>query len=240
MDMGRAVLIGLLAVLALPVTAPARAETPPDAPASGGAARGSRAAAREEAESPSADERTHKTDFLYLEGETGPAYVGLDTFNVKRGLVPWTVRRDDVGAFVGAAAGLKLIFLSVGPHFRVGHFRDWDLWTLDLDLGWHAPLGNVEPFLRLGGGYARLGRAFDSSGVTVKVEGYNLRLAMGADYFVARNLSVGASISGEILGLHRPGVDLNSQDGVLNDLYKFDGASAGLGVTGAAVLGLHL
>ena len=71
-----AVLMGLLAVLVVLVTTPAHAEAPPDTPASGGASRGPRAAAREEDQSPSAGEKEHKTDFLYLEGETGAAYGG--------------------------------------------------------------------------------------------------------------------------------------------------------------------
>ena len=60
------------------------------------------------------------------------------------------------------------------------------------------------------------------------------------DYFATQNVSIGASLSGEVLGMHRAGVDLNSQDGLVNDLYKFDGASAGLGITGALGVGLHL
>jgi len=33
------------------------------------------------------------------------------------------------------------LFFSLGPHFRMAHFRDWDLWTLNLDVQWLAPLG---------------------------------------------------------------------------------------------------
>ncbi len=188
-------------------------------------------------------ERKPRLDVFYLEAETGAQYIALQSLRVKRDVVPTTVRRDDVGAFVGAATGFKLVFLTLGPHFRAGHFHDWDLWTLNLDLGFHAPLGPVEPFLRLEGGYARLGRAFDAivgNGRSVRVQGYDLGLAVGADYFATRTLTVSGSLAAQMLGMYRPGVDLNSSDGLVNDYYKFDGVSAGLGVIGGVGLGLHL
>jgi hypothetical protein len=221
------------------MVARAGAEAPPDRSTTGGASPPVRREAATNEESP---ESEHKLDFLYFKAETGAEYVGLQTLSVKRDVVPFTARRDDTGPFGGAAAGIKLLFLSLGPHFRMSHFRDWDLWTLNLDVAWLAPLGKFEPYVALSGGYARLGRAFDSmsAGQNVRVTGYDLRFVLGGDYFVARNLSLGAGLSGEVLGMHRPGVDLNSQDGLINDLYKFDGASAGLGLTAALGLGLHL
>jgi hypothetical protein len=180
-------------------------------------------------------------DFIFVEAETGAEYIGLGTLSVKRDVVPTASRRDDIGGFIGAAAGVKLVFLSVGPHVRMAHFQDWDIWTLDLDVGFHAPLGKVEPFLRLGGGYARLARAFDSvqNNGNLLSQGYHLTLALGADYFVTHNLTLGAKVSGDVLALYRSGVNLNQQDGVVNDYLKFDGASAGLGMAGALALGLH-
>ncbi len=228
----------LLASLPLMTATKVCAEAPPDDRPSGGATR----AAGKEATTPEPAEHEHKLDFLYLKAETGAEYVGLETLSVKRDIVPFSVRHDDTGVFGGAAAGVKLLFLSLGPHFRIAHFRDWDLWTLNLDVQWLAPLGKIEPYVMLSGGYARLGRAFDSttSTTSVRVMGYDLRLVLGGDYFATQNVSIGASLSGEVLGMHRAGVDLNSQDGLVNDLYKFDGASAGLGITGALGVGLHL
>jgi hypothetical protein len=224
------------------VAAGARAEARPDEGSASAAGPGP-ARTRHETSAPAEQPvREHSLDLLYLKAETGAEYVGLQTLTVRRDLVPSTARRDDTGLFGGAAAGVKLLFLGIGPHFRLGHFRDWDLWTLNLDVEWLAPLGKVEPYLLLSGGYARLGRAFDSVGAgrSVRVTGYDLRFGVGGDYFVSPHFSVGASLSGEVVGMQRPGVDLNSQDGLVNDLYKFDGASAGLGITGALGAGLHL
>jgi hypothetical protein len=224
------------------VAAGAVAEARPDQGSASASGPGPARARHETAVPTEPPAHEHSLDFLYLKAETGAEYVGLQTLTVRRDLVPSTVRRDDTGPFGGAAAGVKLLFLGIGPHFRLGHFRDWDLWTLNLDVEWLAPLGKIEPYLVLSGGYARLGRAFDSIAVnrSVQVAGYDLRFSIGGDYFVSQRVSVGASLSGEVVGMHRPGVDLGSQDGLINDLYKFDGASAGLGITGALGAGLHL
>src|SRR5262249_12582659 len=119
--------------------------------------------------------------------------------------------------------------------------QDWDLWTLDLDLGFHAPLGWFEPFVRLGGGYARLERAFDrlQDPKNLRTHGYHLALTLGADWFATQNVTIGARGGGDLLALQRAGVDLNAQDGLVNDYLKYDGAAAGLGLAGAVALGLH-
>ncbi len=181
-------------------------------------------------------------DLLFLETETGVSYVGLQTLNVERDVIPTTTRSEDVGGVFGLMGGLKLLFLSVGPHARFGRFQDWDLWTLNLDVGFHAPLGVVEPYLRLGGGYARLSRAFDKvrNGGNLRSDGYNLSLALGADYFVTRYFTIGGRVSGELIGLHRAGVNLDSQDGLVNDYLKYDGAALGIAMSGVLSLGLHL
>ena len=231
----RAFFVGAPAGLAMLVSSSAGAVPPADGP--------SRTAApqRETATAPAAAEPAKGADLIFIEAETGAEYVGLGTLSVKRDVVPTASQRDGIGGFVGAMGGAKLLFLSVGPHFRMAHFQDWDLWTLDLDVGFHAPLGKFEPFLRLGGGYARLARAFDKlqDNRNLLSHGYHVSLAFGADYFATTNLTIGARISGDVLALHRAGVNLNSQDGLVNDYLKYDGASAGLGMTGALALGLH-
>ena len=196
-------------------------------------------------ETPSSEDRPRDAkgpDVLFLETETGAAYVGLQTLNVKRDVVPTATRSEDIGGFFGIAGGAKLLFLSIGPHARFGRFQDWDLWTLDLDIGFHAPLGAFEPFVRLGGGYARLSRAFDKvpHGGSLRSDGYNLSLALGVDYFVSHYLTIGGRMGGELIGLHRAGVNLNTQDGLVNDYLKYDGAALGLALSGGLALGLHL
>jgi hypothetical protein len=132
---------------------------------------------------------------------------------------------------------VRLVFLTLGGRFRYGRFHDWDLWTLGAEVGLRVPLGAVEPWVSLGAGFAKVGRLEDSR---VRVRGYDARLGAGADYYFNKMFSVGGAVTGEILGLTRPGVDLNQSMGsVSEDLLQLDGSSVGLALMGAAVVGVH-
>ena len=94
--------------------------------------------------------------------------------------------------------------------FATAIFGIGTCWTLNAEVGFKAPLGAFEPFIGLGGGYARLGRLNDAA---VRVQGYNVRLNAGADYYFNKHFSVGGIASAEVLGMTRPGVDLNQATG---------------------------
>ena len=196
---------------------------------------GVRSGALKETATPKKDEQ--RWDFFYLEAESGFQYTSLESLSVKRNVVPTAVRREDVGGLIGAAAGFKLLFLTLGPRVRLARFHDWDLWTAALELGWRAPLGAVEPYLRIGGGYARLGRAFEAvqgNRGSVTIQGYTARLMVGVDYYLTPAFTFGASVAGEVVGMYRPGLDWG------DEVYKLDGTSAGVALTGTLGLGLHL
>jgi hypothetical protein len=73
------------------------------------------------------------------------------------------------------------------------------------------------------------------------VQGYNIRLNAGLDYYFDKMFSIGGVASGELLGMTRAGVDLNQSTGsVSEDVYKLDGSSVGLAIMASAVVGLHL
>jgi len=181
---------------------------------------------------------SHISEVVYLSPEMGVAYVGLETLQMTRELFPSRVSTADVGPMAGIGAGLRLLFLTVGPRFRFGHFRDWDLWTLGAEVGFKAPLGAVEPFFALGAGYAKVGSLQDAG---VRVQGYNVRLNAGFDYYFSKAVSIGAIASAEVLGMTRPGVDLNRATGsVAEDVYKLDGSSVGVAIMASAGVGFHL
>ncbi|HKQ71059.1 MAG TPA: hypothetical protein VJT73_17050, partial [Polyangiaceae bacterium] len=98
---------------------------------------------------------SHGLEFVYLNIEGGYQTVGLRTLSTSN-LLPETVESTSNGAFFGAGAGLRLIFLTIGPRFRIGHFSSWNLWTLGAEAGIHLPLGRVEPYLSLTASYAKL------------------------------------------------------------------------------------
>jgi hypothetical protein len=178
------------------------------------------------------------SEVLYLDPEVGIQYVGLETLHLTRELFPNHVHTADVGPVVGVGAGLRLVFVTLGPRFRFGHFRDWDLWSLGVEAGFKAPLGAIEPFVALGGGYTKLGSLKDAG---VRVQGYDIRLSLGLDYYFTKAFSIGGAASAEVLGMTRPGVDLNQATGsVSQDVYKLDGSSVGVAIMASAGVGVHL
>ena len=189
-------------------------------------------------EEASAKDSGRGLEFFYFNVEGGFEYLGLQSLSSSNDLVPNTVHRSDVGSLLGAGTGLRLLFLTVGPRFRFGHFKDWNLWTLDLEAGWHVPLGQLEPYATLGAGYARMtgGQASD---IGASVKGYNLRLSVGLDYYVTSVLSVGATVDGELVRLSREAVAAPTNAAAQALWYTSDASGLGLGFTGAAVVGLH-
>ncbi|HVU01646.1 MAG TPA: hypothetical protein VHE30_07840 [Polyangiaceae bacterium] len=189
-------------------------------------------------------------EWFYLNGEIGFEHLGLQTFSSNHLVDSAVVKTTQTGLAVGAGLGLRLVFLTIGPRFRFASFSDYQLWTLNLDLAFRIPLGNLEPWFGLSGGYAALG-SFDAANVggtsssNVKVKGYDVRIGGGLDYYVTPVFSIGGAVTGEMLGLTRPGVDASQLSAAAggsvtaDNVYKADGSSLGFGVTVTAVAGLH-
>jgi hypothetical protein len=81
--------------------------------------------------------------------------------------------------------------------------------SIDGEFGFRAPLGRVEPFLTLASGYTTFGGFGDAmrgAQAGLSVNGFNMRLGFGVDYFVSGTLSIGGNLTGELLALTRPGV----------------------------------
>jgi hypothetical protein len=183
-------------------------------------------------------------EFFWLNAEVGLAHLGLRTLS-DGGLV----RTGDVdttytGPIYGSALGLRMLVFTFGARFRLNDFSKARLWTLDGEAGMHVPLGVLEPYFTLGGGYTSLGAfeaaecaACDVSGL--KVRGFNLRAAAGLDWYLGNTLSIGASLSGDVLFLSRPKLEAAELAGLDPAFYGKDGSSIGAGISFSAVVGLH-
>lgn len=190
-------------------------------------------------------------EFFYLNAEVGGEYLGLQTFKANNLVDAGTVKTKQTGLMYGAGLGLRLVFITLGARFRLGQFTEWDIWTLNAELGIHIPLGSVEPYFTFGGGYASMG-AFDSgnlggslSSADVDIKGYNIRGGFGLDIYLSNAFSIGANLTGEMLVLTRPGVDPSKLQATgtgqeaAAKAYEADGSSIGAGVSLTAVAGLH-
>jgi hypothetical protein len=195
-------------------------------------------------------------EFFYLNAELGFETLGLDTLHANKIVDAGTVHTSNTGFLWGAGLGLRLLFFTAGARFRMASFSDYDVWTLDAELGLHIPIGRVEPYLQLAAGYASLSGLSDSSVNTnsVDVHGYNVRAGGGLDVYVTPVFSVGVNVTGDLLGLTRPGVSLSQVEKATStgtptttqqanqdkaQLYAASGSSIGLGINGTFVVGLH-
>jgi hypothetical protein len=194
-------------------------------------------------------------EFFWLNGEIGFEHLGMQTFKANDLVDADVVKTTHTGLAFGAGLGVRLVFITLGARFRLANFEIGQLWTLNAELGLRIPLGDLEPYFTFGGGYASLGSFggdnigdnFNDAGVEIR--GYNVRGGFGMDYYLSDAFSIGANLTGELLGLTRPGVDPSklqasgSASGDPNQLksevYATDGSGIGAAVTGTAVVGLH-
>jgi hypothetical protein len=188
-------------------------------------------------------------EWVYLNAEAGFMHLGLDTFHANNLINSNIGNTVQNGPLFGAGLGVRLVFVTLGARFRYATFSNFNLWTLGGELGLRIPLGNLEPYFTLGGGYASLG-SFSDSAVSdvVSVHGFDVRGGAGLDYYVTPVFSIGASITGEILALSRPGLspaDLGKISGTANaqgaqaNILSADGSSVGAALSVTGVLGLH-
>ena len=187
-------------------------------------------------------------EFVWLNVESGYEYISLQTFEANSVVDAELVEDSGSGLALGVGAGVRLIFITLGARFRLAQFSDWDLWTLNGELGLHVPFGTVEPSFTFSAGYASLG-AFSVQGATagfdvdsVDVSGFNARLGAGLDWYVNPLLSLGAQGTAELLALWReggaqPAPAVSAPEAA--EVYGRDGDGIGLGVTVTGVVGLH-
>jgi hypothetical protein len=190
--------------------------------------------------------------WVYIDVSGGFEHVGLQTFSADAalqggGLVP----TDASGGLFSGGLGLRLVFLTIGARANLGFFSPWQLFTIGGELGFHIPLGKVEPHLDLGFGYAGIGSvggALSDAPGAVSIRGFYTRAGLGLDYYVASHFSIGVNGSFELLGLSRPGVDASTISTLEahNDInateaaaLKLDGSSYGSAFAFTGVMALH-
>jgi hypothetical protein len=194
--------------------------------------------------------------WFYVEAEGGFQHVGLETFAIDRNPSEGTVSAGFVdskasGGYTGAGLGVQLVFVTIGPRFRVGFFPDYQLFSIGGELGFRIPIGIVEPAFSLGGGYAAMGSFSGAlSGVNdaIAIRGAYGRIQGGVDFFLTNSFAVGAGASWEFMALTRPGVDLNTlsqteRDGLgaeQEQALAAEGSGYGSAVTIGVRLGFHL
>jgi hypothetical protein len=200
-------------------------------------------------------------EWLWLDAQAGIESIKMQTFHANADqLTAGFVPSEATGPVVGVGVGFRLVFLTLGLRGRVASFQgqspmrtvgDWQVWTLDAELGFRAMLRHAEPYLTFAGGYASFGGLDDVlAGLRegLDVSGLNLRAGAGLDYYLSRHFSVGAHVDAEVLALSRPGIavaDLLEAQRVntINEakarILEGDGSSWGWAWTAVAGPGVH-
>ena len=185
-------------------------------------------------------------EFVALNVDVGPEVLGLHTLKADHLVDGKYIDSKGTGLAVGGGLGVRLLAFTVGARFRYATFSDWALWTLGAEAGLHLPLGRLEPYFTLGGGYAALG-SFDKSNsgfVPKSAHGLDVRGGAGVDYYLTNTFSVGGNLTGDVLFLSRKGggavpTTTDPDAAKASGVYAADGSGIGAGATLSAVLGLH-
>ncbi len=187
-------------------------------------------------------------EWFWAQAEGGVNYVGLDAVDGRR-LVLEGEKGSAAAPVAGVALGGRVLFFTAGVRARAAFLPAGQLGTLALEGGYHVPLGNFEPYVQIGAGYARLfgNDRPDVSTTAPTTQGFDARLAGGFDYYLAPQFSIGLLANAELLWLWRSGVTalneaVESEDAATQrraaEAAK-DGSGVGVAAGLTAVAGLH-
>jgi hypothetical protein len=172
-------------------------------------------------------------EIAYAQASVGGGFVGLGTLsNSQLGLD----KTSEGGPVFGLGAGLRLLFFTLGARARVTTLSDFDFWQLDLEAGYHVPIGRWDPYIAVHGGYA-----FASNASEVAVHGGEAGVSGGVDYYVTPLVSVGVDATAELLFLARPkqSADAAATQASSSLVTSTSGSSVGLGLSASLHAGLH-
>lgn len=180
--------------------------------------------------------------FVWFSLDPSFVYSGLDLFSGDTLVDGTLVKASGYGPGVGATLGLRLLYLSLSVQGKYLKGTAFDAWDAGLLASLRIPLGRLEPYASIGGGYLR---AFNFDGekqvyalgtkvADLSVGGGHITLQGGLDYYITPVFSVGLAVTPSLLLLKRDRV-LSSG----NSVYARSASAVGFSVTTALVLGLH-
>ena len=174
-------------------------------------------------------------EFVWLNGEIGFQLLSLTSLS-NNNLVPDRDSTFSSSLELGAGAGIRVLYFTMGARFRYAPGADYNLWSLLGEAGLHIPLGSFEPHVVLGLGYSGVTAFETGSGDLDPFGGVALRLGGGLEYYLSDSFSVGARMTGEMLFLKRPA----ARDSFCDSCgYLKEGSGVGTGLQTSLLVGLH-
>lgn len=147
---------------------------------------------------------------VWLRGDVGLAYVDLrsisydNLFAEDAALEDAIVETSGTGPQFGVSGGFRLLFLTIGAHLQLASYEPFDVGTILLEIEAHLPVPlPIEPYARVGFGYAWVGQDLGGSDANISINGYDFRAGLGLDIFLGDHFSIGAAATIDVLNLSR-------------------------------------
>ena len=149
-------------------------------------------------------------DILWIEGAFGYSYVNLVQFSHTE-FLPQIDRYKGGGYMAALAAGVRLSFLMIGARGTLSSYEWFDLWSIGGEVHLRIPVAAVEPYARIGAGYAFVGQAdYDVPEMSEQdVFGLMLDAGAGIDIYLDQIFAIGAGLDVAWLNLSRQRVDMD-------------------------------
>jgi len=183
-------------------------------------------------------------DLLWIEALFGYSYIDLVQFD-NSNFLPDIDRHQGNGYVAGGAAGFRISFLMIGARGTLASYEGFDLATVGLDVHLRIPLPVIEPYFRVGAGYAWVGAAnYDVPDQSdVSIFGLAIDAGAGIDVYLDEIFAIGVGMDGVFLNLSRQRVDMDGCGSMDSDIgtvnFQEDGDAAGLQLRAHAHASLH-
>lgn len=198
-----------------------------------------RSATEKELERADREDSGRGLEFVWASGEFGVSALDLTALGGE--IYGGALETGGAGWVAGGALGVRVLYFTLGARFRTGPVADFDVWSLVGEAGMRLPIGAFEPFAVLGVGYAAtsgLGVSAGADRVKLDVGGFDLRAALGADYYFSDTFSLGAQSGVDFLFLGRDGVTGALPVGVDPSASR-EASATGFAFFATALVGLH-
>jgi hypothetical protein len=196
-------------------------------------------------------------EWVYLNADLGVGYADMASFSASSLSMQQT---SSTGPAFGVAAGVRLIFLSLGVRAEDLQLSSFNLWELSGELALHMRIWRIDPYFGVRGGYAftgslssdAVGNAVNNAPPEVSIHGFDVGPTFGIDYYISSLVSLGVDANAQVLFLQRPKAAIPDLSALppaeaaaaqaqitSNPLYQQSGSSVGLAVAGTGHLGIH-
>lgn len=181
---------------------------------------------------------------FYIQLLGGYSYANVISFS-QENFLPEAERVEGSGFFGGAGLGFRVLILTIGAQASLASYAPteddgFELGTVIGTIGLHLPIPHIQPYFRVGAGYAWMGKAnFADPGISeTRVYGFVIEGGFGVDIKLGRAVSLGLGVDAAYLNLGRQSA---SEVGMIDDVnFEEDGDAVGYQVRGHVHLTFHI